>query len=87
MHPSQSSEGSTGDDKRLARSFMAFNHAIPHPPHHVSLSQPCLPVANLGPTKILPYLFLGSQSDAHCMETMAVSIWRFDIIGFALLGG
>ncbi|KHJ40721.1 dual specificity phosphatase, catalytic domain protein, partial [Trichuris suis] len=29
-----------------------------------SLSQPCLPVSNLGPTKILPFLYLGSQQDA-----------------------
>ncbi|XP_067950738.1 dual specificity protein phosphatase 16-like isoform X2 [Watersipora subatra] len=29
-----------------------------------SLSQPCLPVTNIGPTKILPYLFLGSMKDA-----------------------
>ena len=29
-----------------------------------SLSQPCMPVTNIGPTKILPYLFLGSMKDA-----------------------
>lgn len=29
----------------------------------LSLSQPCLPVANIGPTRILPHLYLGSQRD------------------------
>ncbi|CAM1294502.1 DUSP16 (predicted) [Pycnogonum litorale] len=29
-----------------------------------SVSQPCLPVTNIGPTKILPFVYLGSQSDA-----------------------
>lgn len=29
----------------------------------MSLSQPCLPVANVGPTRILPHLYLGSQKD------------------------
>ncbi|CAL4062979.1 unnamed protein product [Meganyctiphanes norvegica] len=28
-------------------------------------SQPCLPVANIGPTRILPFLYLGSQHDAN----------------------
>ncbi|KAB7498640.1 Dual specificity protein phosphatase 16 [Armadillidium nasatum] len=30
-----------------------------------SFSQPCLPVSTSGPTKILPFLFLGSQHDAN----------------------
>lgn len=30
-----------------------------------SLSQPCLPISNHGPTRILPFLYLGSQQDAH----------------------
>ncbi|NXX63571.1 DUS8 phosphatase, partial [Scopus umbretta] len=29
----------------------------------MSISQPCLPVANVGPTRILPHLYLGSQKD------------------------
>lgn len=29
----------------------------------LSLSQPCLPVANLGLTQILPHLYVGSQKD------------------------
>ncbi|KAK8377959.1 hypothetical protein O3P69_018696 [Scylla paramamosain] len=28
-------------------------------------SQPCMPVANIGPTRILPFLYLGSQNDAN----------------------
>ncbi|XP_070542560.1 uncharacterized protein [Ptychodera flava] len=34
------------------------------------LSQPCMPVANVGPTKILPYLFVGSQQDVFDQELM-----------------
>lgn len=30
-----------------------------------SQSQPCMPVANVGPTRILPFLYLGSQHDAN----------------------
>ncbi|KAL6478681.1 hypothetical protein MHYP_G00121140 [Metynnis hypsauchen] len=37
----------------------------------LSLSQPCLPVANLGPTRILPHLYLGSQKDVLNKELMA----------------
>ncbi|XP_064629678.1 dual specificity protein phosphatase 16-like [Lineus longissimus] len=33
-----------------------------------SMSQPCLPINNIGPTKILPFLFLGSQHDAFSQE-------------------
>ncbi|XP_059144303.1 mucin-2-like isoform X2 [Physella acuta] len=29
-----------------------------------SLSQPCMPVSNIGPTRILPFLYLGSQQDS-----------------------
>ena len=42
-------------------------------PPLTSMSQPCLPVSNIGPTKILPFLFLGSQQDALSQETMQVS--------------
>jgi len=41
---------------------------------HSSLSQPCLPVSNVGPTRILPYLFLGSQLDSMSRETMLVRV-------------
>ncbi|XP_051512952.1 dual specificity protein phosphatase 8-like [Myxocyprinus asiaticus] len=37
----------------------------------LSLSQPCLPVANVGPTHILPHLYLGSQRDVLNKELMA----------------
>ncbi|KAI7802168.1 dual specificity protein phosphatase 8 [Triplophysa rosa] len=36
----------------------------------LSLSHPCLPVANIGPTRILPHLFLGSQRDVLNKELM-----------------
>uniref|UniRef100_A0A672NGZ1 protein-tyrosine-phosphatase n=1 Tax=Sinocyclocheilus grahami TaxID=75366 RepID=A0A672NGZ1_SINGR len=36
----------------------------------LSLSQPCLPVANVGPTHILPHLYLGSQRDVLNKELM-----------------
>ena len=42
-------------------------------PTLTSLSQPCLPSSNVGPTKILPYLYLGSQQDALSEETIKVS--------------
>ncbi|CAG0904213.1 unnamed protein product [Darwinula stevensoni] len=35
-----------------------------------SLSQPCLPVTNVGPTRILPFLYLGSQQDAMNKELL-----------------
>lgn len=38
-----------------------------------SLSQPCLPITNVGPTRILPFLYLGSQQDAHNHELLAVN--------------
>ena len=41
-------------------------------PPLTSMSQPCLPVSNIGPTKILPFLFLGSQHDALSRESMQV---------------
>ncbi|KAA0724213.1 Dual specificity protein phosphatase 8 [Triplophysa tibetana] len=37
----------------------------------MSLSQPCLPVANVGPTQILPHLYLGSQKDVLNKDLMA----------------
>ncbi|KAG9352434.1 hypothetical protein JZ751_020848 [Albula glossodonta] len=39
----------------------------------MSLSQPCLPVANMGPTRILPHLYLGSQKDVLNKDLMAQS--------------
>ncbi|XP_005995342.1 dual specificity protein phosphatase 8 [Latimeria chalumnae] len=37
----------------------------------MSISQPCLPVANVGPTRILPHLYLGSQKDVLNKDLMA----------------
>lgn len=37
-----------------------------------SLSQPCLPITNHGPTRILPFLYLGSQHDALNNEVLQV---------------
>ncbi|XP_055926654.1 uncharacterized protein LOC129958294 isoform X4 [Argiope bruennichi] len=39
-------------------------------PPLTSLSQPCLPIANQGPTRILPFLYLGSQFDAMNKELL-----------------
>lgn len=33
-------------------------------PTLTSMSQPCMPISTQGPTKILPFLYLGSQNDA-----------------------
>ncbi|XP_052810225.1 uncharacterized protein LOC128238388 [Mya arenaria] len=38
-----------------------------------SLSQPCLPVSNVGPTRILPFLYLGSQQDALSKDITQVN--------------
>ncbi|KAL4233777.1 Dual specificity protein phosphatase 16 [Mactra antiquata] len=38
-----------------------------------SLSQPCLPVSNVGPTRILPFLYLGSQQDALSPDIVQVN--------------
>ncbi|XP_041111228.1 dual specificity protein phosphatase 16 [Polyodon spathula] len=35
-----------------------------------SISQPCLPIANIGPTRILPHLYLGCQRDVLNKELM-----------------
>ncbi|KAI5098436.1 dual specificity protein phosphatase 8-like [Silurus meridionalis] len=60
------------------RGFAAFSSCFPDvceskPPAYLplSLSQPCLPVANLGLTRILPHLYLGSQKDVLNKELMA----------------
>ncbi|XP_071531687.1 uncharacterized protein [Panulirus ornatus] len=34
-------------------------------------SQPCLPVSNVGPTRILPFLYLGSQHDANNRQLLS----------------
>lgn len=37
------------------------------------LSQPCLPVSSVGPTHILPFLYLGSYRDAISQDTIQVN--------------
>ena len=47
-----------------------------------SLSQPCLPVSNVGPTRILPFLYLGSQQDALSQDvTQVVSLYEIPFHG------
>jgi len=69
----------TGTNPAVA---MGDGGAFYHPQQH-SISQPCLPVANLGPTKVLPFLFLGSQVDALCLETMTVSHYEEYLISLS----
>ncbi|GAB1605059.1 hypothetical protein Ahia01_000787700 [Argonauta hians] len=38
-----------------------------------SLSQPCLPITNVGPTRILHFLYLGSQRDAMSQDIIQVN--------------
>lgn len=48
-----------------------------------ALSQPCLPTAGTeGPTRILPFLFLGSQSDSLSQDCLNVS---FSCLSFLTL--
>lgn len=42
-------------------------------PSYTSLSQPCLPLTNQGPTRILPFLYLGTQLDALNQDILKVS--------------
>jgi len=39
-------------------------------PGLTALSQPCLPTINTGPTRILPFLYLGSEEDANNQELL-----------------
>ena len=41
-------------------------------PGLTSMSQPCMPVSNVGPTRVLPFLYLGSQQDALSKEQTQV---------------
>nr|XP_057930928.1 dual specificity protein phosphatase 8 isoform X2 [Doryrhamphus excisus] len=63
--------------RELRGGFAAFSSCFPGlcegkpaPALPVSLSQPCLPVANVGPTRILPHLYLGSQKDVLNKDLM-----------------
>ncbi|XP_032784480.2 serine-rich adhesin for platelets isoform X2 [Daphnia magna] len=53
------------DKSRLLRSSSSTLHNM------TSLSQPCLPITNVGPTRILSFLYLGSQQDAHNQELLS----------------
>ncbi|XP_043944067.1 dual specificity protein phosphatase 16 [Protopterus annectens] len=60
----------------LSGGFVAFSNCFPGLCEGKSaivptcISQPCLPVANLGPTRILPHLYLGCQRDVLNKELM-----------------
>ncbi|XP_072233591.1 dual specificity protein phosphatase 16 [Leuresthes tenuis] len=60
----------------LSGGFLEFSHLFPGLCEGKStlvpscMSQPCLPVANLGPTRILPHLYLGCQRDVLNKELM-----------------
>ncbi|XP_059191176.1 dual specificity protein phosphatase 8 isoform X2 [Centropristis striata] len=67
-----------GDDMLMRGGFAAFSSCFPGlcegkpaTALPMSLSQPCLPVANVGPTRILPHLYLGSQKDVLNKDLMA----------------
>lgn len=53
----------------LSGGFSEFSHLFPGLCEGKStlvpscISQPCLPVTNVGPTRILPHLYLGCQRD------------------------
>ncbi|XP_067234902.1 dual specificity protein phosphatase 8 isoform X3 [Chanodichthys erythropterus] len=65
-------------ERKLRGGFAAFSSCFPGlcegkpvATLPMSLSQPCLPVANVGPTRILPHLYLGSQKDVLNKDLMA----------------
>ncbi|MBN3300857.1 DUS16 phosphatase, partial [Amia calva] len=71
-------EGSFHRVSLLTGGFAAFSSCFPGlcegKPAAIlpmSISQPCMPVANVGPTRILPHLYLGSQKDVLNKDLMA----------------
>ncbi|KAF7656111.1 hypothetical protein LDENG_00046320 [Lucifuga dentata] len=60
----------------LSGGFAEFSHLFPGLCEGKStlvpscISQPCLPVANIGPTRILPHLYLGCQRDVLNKDLM-----------------
>ncbi|XP_041705675.1 dual specificity protein phosphatase 8-like [Coregonus clupeaformis] len=65
----------TKEGRELRGGFAAFSSCFPglcegKPALPMSISQPCLPVANVGPTRILPHLYLGSQKDVLNKDLM-----------------
>ncbi|XP_023811930.1 dual specificity protein phosphatase 8 isoform X2 [Oryzias latipes] len=61
----------TGGFAAFSSCFPGLCEGKPAPALPMSLSQPCLPVANVGPTRILPHLYLGSQKDVLNKDLMA----------------
>uniref|UniRef100_A0A8C4X4I7 Dual specificity phosphatase 8a n=1 Tax=Erpetoichthys calabaricus TaxID=27687 RepID=A0A8C4X4I7_ERPCA len=61
----------TGGFAAFSSCFPALCEGKPASILPMSLSQPCLPVANVGPTRILPHLYLGSQKDVLNKDLMA----------------
>ncbi|XP_028250121.1 dual specificity protein phosphatase 16 isoform X2 [Parambassis ranga] len=63
------------DFPKPAGGFLEFSHLFPGLCEGKStlvscMSQPCLPVANIGPTRILPHLYLGCQRDVLNKDLM-----------------
>ncbi|XP_068595632.1 dual specificity protein phosphatase 8 [Brachionichthys hirsutus] len=61
----------TGGFAAFSSCFPGLCEGKPAPALPMSLSQPCMPVANVGPTRILPHLYLGSQKDVLNKDLMA----------------
>ncbi|XP_035520431.1 dual specificity protein phosphatase 8a [Morone saxatilis] len=61
----------TGGFAAFSSCFPGLCEGKPATAMPMSLSQPCLPVANVGPTRILPHLYLGSQKDVLNKDLMA----------------
>nr|XP_020469410.1 dual specificity protein phosphatase 8 isoform X2 [Monopterus albus] len=61
----------TGGFAAFSSCFPGLCEGKPSTALPMSLSQPCLPVANVGPTRILPHLYLGSQKDVLNKDLMA----------------
>ncbi|XP_006642513.2 dual specificity protein phosphatase 8 isoform X2 [Lepisosteus oculatus] len=61
----------TGGFAAFSSCFPALCEGKPAAILPMSISQPCLPVANVGPTRILPHLYLGSQKDVLNKDLMA----------------
>ncbi|XP_062318701.1 dual specificity protein phosphatase 8 isoform X1 [Osmerus eperlanus] len=61
----------TGGFAAFSSCFPGLCEGKPAGPPPVSLSQPCMPIPNVGPTCILPHLYLGSQKDVLNKDLMA----------------
>ena len=54
-------------------------------PPLTSMSQPAMPVSNIGPTKILPFLYLGSQKDALSEDITQVRVAGVSQLGLVIM--